>query len=267
VASTTAATIERPDGTHLAVEVAGQATDPLVLLVHGFGLTLRMWDCTLPALLDAGWRVATMDLRGHGRTEVPDSAPCDVDAVVGDVLALADHVEADELVLGGLSLGGYVTLSTWLRAPQRLLGLVLADTGPGFRREEPRDAWNASAAATAERFGVDGLRALDAMGATGRSEPAALGLDRHRGTAGLARAARELLVQHDGTVLERLPEIDLPTLVLVGDHDTPFLGAAEVLEARIPGAHRVVIPDAGHVSNVDNPAAFDDALVDFLDGI
>jgi len=154
-----------------------------------------------------------------------------------------------------------------VRAPSRLLALVLADSGPGFRKDEARAAWNANAEATAGRLETEGLATVVAMGATGRSEPGALGLERHAGPHGLACAARGFLAQFDTRGVDALGTIEVPTLILVGEHDTPFLAAAEMMEAKIPEAQRVVIGEAGHVCNVDNPEAFNDVLVDFLDGV
>jgi pimeloyl-ACP methyl ester carboxylesterase len=89
-------------------------------------------------------------------------------------------------------------------------------------------------------------------------------LARHRDAAGLAHAARGMLTQRDARVIESLPGITVPTVVIVGANDTPFLAASDYMAAKIPGAKRVVIPDAGHSANIDQPAAFNAALMEFL---
>jgi pimeloyl-ACP methyl ester carboxylesterase len=159
-------------------------------------------------------------------------------------------------VIGGLSLGGYMSLAFWLAHPERTAALVLCDTGPGYRRDEPRQQWNENAAATAGRFERDGLAALSGSPETRAGAPGS--------PLGLARAARGMLAQQDARVITALPDIDVPVLIVVGDRDKPFLGAADYMEAKIPGAVKAVIPDAGHASNIDQPAAFDQAVGAFL---
>ena len=83
--------------------------------------------------------------------------------------------------------------------------------------------------------------------------------------AGLALAARGMLTQRDARVIELLPHIKAPSLVVVGADDTPFLAASDYMAAKIPGAQKVVIPAAGHAVNIDQPKAFIDAVTPFLD--
>ncbi|MCL6644115.1 MAG: alpha/beta fold hydrolase, partial [Dehalococcoidia bacterium] len=86
----------------------------------------------------------------------------------------------------------------------------------------------------------------------------------HRSAKGLALAARGMLAQFDSRVIESLETIRVPTLVLVGEKDEPFLGATDYMAAKIPGAQKVVIPGAGHAANIENPAAFNAAVEAFL---
>jgi pimeloyl-ACP methyl ester carboxylesterase len=262
----TAKALQRPGGVTLAYEDSG-GTGPVILLSHGFTATLRMWDPTVVAVARAGWRVVTWDVRGHGATVTPEDPGCyTLEAVVDDLVALLDHVGAAHAVLGGLSFGGYLSLATWCRHPGRVSGLVLADCGPGYRRAEPREGWNRMAVERAEAIEAQGLAALSNDPASGSSEAtrARVGLDRHRSATALALAVRGFLTQHDSMVVDRLPQIDVPTLVVVGARDEPFLAASEVMARKIPGAHLVVITDAGHVANLDQPEAFNHAVVGFL---
>ena len=89
----------------------------------------------------------------------------------------------------------------------------------------------------------------------------------HRDASGLARAARGMLTQRDARVIEVLPEIKVPSLVVVGADDTPFLAASDYMAAKIPGAKKAVIPAAGHAVNIDQPQAFIDAVLPFLAGL
>ena len=88
----------------------------------------------------------------------------------------------------------------------------------------------------------------------------------HQSIDGLVRAARGILPQHDGRVIESLPAIDVPTLVVVGADDAPFRASADYLAAKIPGATEVVLEGAGHAANIDQPDAFNAAVADFLAG-
>jgi len=89
----------------------------------------------------------------------------------------------------------------------------------------------------------------------------------HRDASGLVRAARGMLTQRDARVIEILPEIKVPALIVVGADDAPFLAASDYMAAKIPGARKAVIPAAGHAVNIDQPQAFIDAVLPFLDGL
>src|ERR1700722_12777316 len=235
--------------------VADGGALPLVLS-HGFGASAAMWEPNLAAL-SASRPVITWDMRGHGRSGSPeDQAEYSEAAPVADLAAILDSQGAGRAVIGGLSLGGYMSLAFWLAHPERVAALVLCDTGPGYRKDAAREQWNDRAAAPADRFERDGLAAL-----SGSPETQAAG---HGSALGLARAARGMLAQRDARVMVALPTIDVPVLVVVGDRDEPFLGAADYMAAKIPKAAKAVIPDAGHASNIDQPAAFNQAVGGFL---
>jgi pimeloyl-ACP methyl ester carboxylesterase len=138
--------------------------------------------------------------------------------------------------------------------------LLIIDTGPGFKKDEAREAWNQRAQETGDRFEREGLAVLQS-GSRERSEVS------HRDASGLARAARGMLAQRDARVIESLPGIRVPALVVVGADDTPFLAASDYMAAKIPGAAKVVIPAAGHAVNIDQPQAFIEAVMPFLDSL
>ena len=244
--------LESDDGVAIAYESYGSGPAATLLLSHGFGSSQRAWASNVNAL-SAGRLCATWDMRGHGKSDSP-SAPDAYSAAhcVADMAALLDEVDADKAVLGGLSLGGYLSLAFYLAHPERVAALMLFDTGPGFRNDEARQRWNDRATAQADRLEREGL--------------AAIGSDRwlHRSADGLARAARGMLTQRDASVMESLPQITVPTLVLVGSEDKPFIGAANYMAGKIPNATLAVIDRAGHVSNVDRPQAFNASVRDFL---
>ena len=243
------------DGVGIAYTVAG--TGPAILFTHGFGATSAMFDGNVDALA-RDHTVVTWDQRGHGASDTPtDPAAYSVDLAVGDLVALLDAVGADHAVVAGHSLGGYLSLELHLGHPERIAALVLIGTGPGFRRTEPRDGWNAMAARTASAFEARGL------GALGSSEE--LAGARHRGAAGLVHTAQGVLPQHDARVIESLPSIAVPTLIVVGALDTPFLDSAHYMAGRIPDAELAVLDGARHAPNVTHADEFDERLRSFLD--
>jgi pimeloyl-ACP methyl ester carboxylesterase len=237
-------------------EASGGEPRHTILLSHGFSSSSHMWGPNLEAL-SARDRVVTWDLRGHGKSDYPpDLAQYSEALAVEDMAALLDAVGAPRAVVGGLSLGGYLSLAFHLAYPERVAALMLFDTGPGYRRDEGREGWNRSALANAEAFETRGLGALAA-----RSEVRG---EIHRDASGLALAARGLLTQHDARVIESLGSIRVPTLVLVGAADAPFLAAADYMAGHIGGATKVVLEGAGHASNIDQPEAFNRSVAEFL---
>jgi pimeloyl-ACP methyl ester carboxylesterase len=249
------------DGVRLAYEVhARNGSGTAMLLTHGYGATRRMWDLNLAALEPHGPTV-TWDLRGHGESDAPDDPSRYSHALtLGDMDALLDAVDARTAVLIGMSLGGFVSLGFNLRRPERVAGLVLVDTGPGFRSTQARAGWNAWARERADLLEARGLDARPAGAEQRRAHHV-------HGPRGLAHAARGMLVQEDSAVFDSLRQVAVPTLVVVGSEDKQFLAAADVMEERIPGARKVVLAGAGHAANLDAPAEFNTAVAEFLDGL
>lgn len=243
------------DGVAIHYEVRGEG--PVLLLTHGYSATGGMWDGQVEALTRS-FKLVTWDMRGHGQSDYPDDLSQYSEALtVGDMAALLDAVGARSAVIGGLSLGGYMSLAFHRAHPERTRALLIIDTGPGYKNDEARAGWNATAIKRAEKLEAEGLPS----GGSAEVRQA-----RHRDATGLARAARGMLTQHDARVIESLPDIKVPSLVVVGADDTPFLAASSYMAAKIPGAKLVTIPNAGHAANIDQPAAFNAALVEFLEG-
>jgi pimeloyl-ACP methyl ester carboxylesterase len=246
------------DGVRLAYELhGGDRPGRPVLLTHGYGASRRMWGLNLPALAGRGPTVA-WDMRGHGESDAPaDPALYSHELTLGDMEAVLDAVGVSQAVAIGMSLGGFLSLGLNLRRPERVAGLVLVDTGPGFRNPEARERWNAWARDRADRLETDGMNALPGGSEQRRAEHI-------HGAQGLAHAARGMLVQQDVAVFESLTEITVPTLVVVGSEDAQFLAAADVMTERILGARKVVLAGAGHAANIDAPEEFNAAVADFL---
>jgi pimeloyl-ACP methyl ester carboxylesterase len=250
------------DGVKIHYEVAGDG--PALILTHGYSSTAQMWAGQI-APLAAHFKVITWDMRGHGASDYPlDQSAYSEEATVADMAALLDAVGAKDAIVGGLSLGGYMSLAFNATHPERTRALLIIDTGPGYKNDQARDGWNANAIKRAERF-----EAPISEGG-GLPDPAKLGaevrLARHRDATGLARAARGMLIQKNARVIESLPTVAVPAVVIVGAEDAPFLAASDYMAAKIPGARKVVIEGAGHSANIDQPEAFNAALLDFLQG-
>src|SRR5258706_4197700 len=246
------------DGVEIYYEVHGSGTG--LLLSHGYSSTSAMWQGQIEAL-SKHHRLVLWDMRGHGQSDYPDDPKAYSEALTfADMAALLDEVGADSAIVGGLSLGGYMSLAFYRAHPDRVRALLIIDTGPGFRKDDAREAWNKRALETGDRFEREGLGVLQSGGRE-RSTVS------HRDASGLARAARGMLSQRDARVIELLPDIKVPSLVVVGADDAPFLAASDYMAAKIPGAKKAVIPAAGDAANIDQPQAFIEALLPFLDSL
>jgi pimeloyl-ACP methyl ester carboxylesterase len=246
------------DGVNIHYEVHGSGA-PL-LLTHGYSSTSAMWQGQVAAL-SKHHTLVLWDMRGHGQSDYPEDPSAYSEALtVGDMAALLDKIGASSAIVGGLSLGGYMSLAFYRAHPQRVRALLIIDTGPGFKKDDARDGWNKRALETGDRFEREGLEVLKSAS---RERSSVV----HRDASGLARAARGMLTQRDAGVIETLPHITVPALVVVGADDTPFLAASDYMAAKIPGAAKVVIPTAGHAVNIDQPQAFIEAVLPFLDSL
>ncbi|MFH1089997.1 MAG: alpha/beta fold hydrolase, partial [Pseudomonadota bacterium] len=246
------------NGVRLYYEVHGDG--PAVLLTHGFSSTSAMWQGQAK---DLGRRcmIVSWDMRGHGQSDSPDDPALYSEAeTVADMAAILDAVGASRAVIGGLSLGGYMSLAFNLVFPHRVKALMIFDSGPGYKKDEPREAWNRYA----EKF----ARGLEDRGLEGLADGSPERVPgHHRSAKGLILAARGMLTQQDARVINSLPGITVPTLILVGEKDEPFLVPSDYMAAKIPGSTKVIIPQAGHAANIDQPQAFNKAVEDFLNSL
>ena len=243
----------------IEIEYQDGGRGPAVLLGHGYSATGRMWDGQRAALGDR-WRIISWDMRGHGQTESPrDPRQYSAALTVADMRAVLQHCGEPRAVIGGLSLGGYVSLAFYLAHPDMVRALVICDSGPGYRNAEARGAWNTRAHDRAAELEAKGLEVL-----AGRSREMREAMGHHASAQGLAHAARGMLAQEGSEVIDGLGSIKVPTLVIVGDQDQPFLAPCEYMAKKIPGARLEVIPGAGHSSNLDQPAIFNRVLAEFL---
>lgn len=243
---------------------------PLVL-IHGHTLNLRMWDSQVPSLV-RDHRVIRYDVRGHGRSDSPPTGYA-YPLYAEDLAALLAYVEVERVAVIGMSMGGAIALEFALRYPQRVEALVLVSSvldGYEFSQE-----WNAFWKPFAQMIRANGPRAaIEAMWldhpmfSTLRRSPTKFYVFRDlvlTYAGGEYLAAQPTRLPRTWRQIERLGEIAAPTLVIAGERDVPdILAVADVLAGRIPGAEKQVIPDAGHMVNMEQPGALNAALRDFL---
>jgi 3-oxoadipate enol-lactonase len=252
------------------LDVAGHAPERTLVLLHAFPLAAEMWRPQLDDVPD-GWRFVAPDLRGFGQSPMGELAlPVTVDDHARDVVALLDELVLDRAVIAGLSMGGYVAFALLRLAPARVAGLVLADT----RSEADDDSARASRDAMTETLRQGGASAVfermlpGLLGATTRaSRPEVVRLVRElvlaQAPGAVGAAVGSLKARPDSTPL--LQGISCPTLVVVGDEDQiTSMDVARRMRARVTDADLAVIEGAGHLSNLEQPGGFNQALARFL---
>jgi 3-oxoadipate enol-lactonase len=239
---------------------------PAVLLLHAFPLSGAMWGRQVAAL-SAQYRVVVPDLRGFGGSDAPPG-PLTMDQQADDIAALLDHLGIERAAIVGLSMGGYITFALARRHADRVAALVLADTKAGADNEEgkagretnARLAEEQGAAAIADKM----IPSLVAERASNALRDELRELITANSQDGIAGALRGMAMRPDST--PDLAGITAPALVIVGAQDklTPPEEAAK-LQAGLSGAGPlIVIPEAGHLTNMEAPEAFNEALLDFL---
>src|ERR1700726_141963 len=190
------------DGVEIYYKVHGSG--PPLLLTHGYSSTSAMWQGQIEAL-SKHHKLVLWDMRGHGQSDYPQDLKSYSEALpVGDIAALLDEVDAKRAIVGGLSLGGYMSLAFYRAHPERVSALLIIDTGPGFKKDDAREVWNKRALDPANRFDRGGL---DVLKSASRERSTVS----HRDATGLARAARGMLTQRDAGVIESLPGIKVPS--------------------------------------------------------
>lgn len=209
---------------------------PALVFIHGLGGSTTTWDGVV-AELSPTYTTVAVDLLGHGQSPVPDDpALYTRDAALNDlddVLATIDG----PAVLVGHSLGGYLALAHAATRPGVVAGIVVLNTGPGFRDPEKREGWNERSRRNAHRFGVP-------------------------------IQATNLNLQEDSVVMERLAEMATPTLVLAGSADREeYTVSGQYLERKMPHARLQVIPDGEHNMQESHAASVSAAIRAFVEAL
>jgi len=254
------------NGTHLVYELKGQG--PVVILLHGFTLDLRMWDDQLPALLPP-FRVLRYDRRGFGRSDLPE--PGVQFSPVEDLRALLVYLGISKAHLMGQSAGGGFAVNFALEHPEFVDRIVLVDSAlEGFRLSDGYSQSYDEIDKVAASLGVEAARALwlsHPLFAPAREQPEVANR--------LAAIVRDYSGWHwlhdsvsprlDPPAAKRLGSIRHPTLVMAGQRDVPdHLEVTRLLAEGIPRAQEVVIPGAGHMLNLEAPTEFNRRVLEFL---
>ena len=238
-----------------------------LLLLHAFPLNRTMFVEQVEGLRDVA-RVVTPDVPGVGRSE---PAPLSIDGIADSAAQLLDALHIQRAVVGGVSMGGYAALAFARRCPQRLLGLVLANTRAAADSDEARQG-RAAMAAVARNEGPSAIAE--------RMLPKILGSTALKRNRKLVDRVREMIESIPGEAIAEmlsalagrsdstpiLPNIDVPTLVIASEEDT-LTPASEALQwsMKIPGSRYVEIQGAGHLSNLEAPEKFNQAVREFLE--
>jgi pimeloyl-ACP methyl ester carboxylesterase len=247
-----------------------------VVFLHAFPLNRHMWDGEIQALLpEQRYRLIALDWRGFGESEIASSGVKPVISTMvmlaDDVAGLLDHLGIEQAVICGLSMGGYAAFAFAQKYPARLRGLILASTRPGVDSSEAQAnreklAWLAESQGVSAVADLQLPRLLSAE--TRQHAPQVEARVRQLIDAatphGIAAASRGMAVRTDSTPW--LSQIACPTLVLAGEQDALItVQEARAYAELIPGACFVTIPRAGHLSNLERPDAFMQAVRQFLE--
>jgi 3-oxoadipate enol-lactonase len=253
------------DGARIAYDDFGQG-EPVVFL-HAFPLNRTMWAPQTSAL-GAEWRCLTIDARGFGESSA--SAPLTIDRYADDVVAVLDHAGVDRATIVGLSMGGYVAFALWRRAATRVRAFVLADTRATADSPETIER-RRELIALARSDGVRAIADRQLVGLLGKTtrerrpevEATARTIAESATVDGIVGALEALIARPDST--GTLATISVPTLFIAGEEDviTPAKDARAMHDA-VLGSRLEILARAGHLSNLEAPAAFTAVVSEFL---
>ena len=250
---------------------AGNPAAQTVVLIHGFPFSLEMWSQQIE-LLKKDYRVIAYDVRGHGRSGVADGQYT-LEFFVDDLVGLLDHLKIARAVLCGLSMGGYIALRAAERNPERLRALILCDTQSTADSNEGR----LKRAASIKSIKTNGVDAFAEGFVKAVFAPSSLitktdrvgtikNIIQSNSSLGICGTLLALAARTDTTA--SLSGIKVPTLILVGESDavTPPRASQEMHD-KIPNSEFYTIANAAHMSNIENPEAFNGYLRNFLDNL
>ena len=246
---------------------------PPVILVHGFPLSRAIWAAQV-AQLSAHYRLIAPDLRGHGDSEATPGL-YSMELLADDILALLEALQINQpIVLGGLSMGGYVAMAFARRYPERLAGLLLTATRAGSDTSAGKDGRRQAIAAVQQASNiqptVDSMLPKLFAPQTYAEDPDLVlevrSIMEHTSLDGVINAQLGMLARPDSTAM--LSNLDVPGLVIHGDHDQIIpLEAAQDMADALPNGSMVVLKGTGHLLNMEKPAEFNKIVLNWLAGL
>lgn len=257
------------NGVKLYADLQGPADAPCVVLSNSLATDHTLWDANVTALTQK-YRVLRYDTRGHGRSAVPH-APYTMEKLVRDVLGLLRHFEIQSATLAGVSLGGLTALAAAQMKLPQIAAIVVCDARADFPPEAARGMDDR--AALVREQGIEPIvpqfteRWLTKASFASRADlKAKIGaMIRTTSAEGLIGCQEAI---KGSRIAQNLGEISVPALFVIGDQDVALtVDMMRAMADRVTGADMVVIPGAGHLSNLENPDAFNAALLRFLDGV
>ncbi len=233
-----------------------------LLLIHAFPLDRTMWRAQV-AGLQLHYRVIAPDLRGFGHSSEADGDAVSMEQYADDLRALLDSINVKQAVIGGLSMGGYIALAFMAQYPDRVKGLILANTRAVPDSDEARQTRLTNAARARDEglnFLIESM-APKMLGSTAKPEAfiTVRSIMAHQRSNGISSALLGMAARPDRTAL--LPFIKVPTLIITGSADVLVPPTdSESMHRAIGNSTLVTLPDAGHLSNLDKADAFNDAV-------
>jgi 3-oxoadipate enol-lactonase len=256
------------NGLKINYNTYGPATKTPVVFIHGFPFSQAMWTPQIQAL-QGNYRLITFDNRGHGKSDAGDGQ-YPLEFFVDDLIGLLDALKIEQAILCGLSMGGYIALRAVERNPERVNALILCDTRSEADSNEAKIKRAANIRTVKEKgvpvFAEGFLKAVFAAKSF-ETKTQAVAFIRQviesNPPLGICGTLLAMASRTDTTV--SLPKINVPTLILVGDQDpvTPP-AASQAMQKAIPGSELHVIPQAAHLSNLENTEVFNSHLLAFL---
>lgn len=245
-----------------------------VVISCAFCTTHENWRSQVDSIVGAGHPVVLWDQRGHGDSPAPEGDETwSIESVMNDLEAVVNETTPDaSFIAMGHSFGGLASLHFAHRHLSRIAALVLVGSGPGFKKPEAIQGWAEQVERTAKFLETRGFadfvngRAGSTCIGTRPELPAAQAAGRAimaQSVSGIARFGREISATIP-PVIDELAGINVPALVLVGEDDKPYRRAGEVMSAKLPDARHVVVPEAGHIVNIEQPTRFEEELLSFF---
>lgn len=259
------------DGINISYIEEGEAEDAVIIFIHGFPFNKWTWENQI-GLLKERYRVIAYDVRGHGES-IANTAQMNMNQLSDDLFSFMDAIGVESAIICGLSMGGYIALSSVLSQPARIEALILCDTQCGADSDQARtkrmDVIESIQKNGLSQYAHDSVQKLfceaslmDKLNEVSSIEQTIL----HTSVETIVNTLKALAARKE--TCSRLNQINIPVMILVGESDqiTP-LEAAQKMQDLITGSSLQVIEKAGHLSNLENPTSFNEHVQGFLTSI